>query len=213
MAIFSIQLPDGRVADIEAGDEASALRGAREWHAENPKQMEKRPSQGLMAEAGNLFTGNLDTEHPEAPEFQKAVMQGGISPEAAAAMPKGRDPQTLMGHVRRALGSTEFDAPEAPGPPDITGIMRSAITSDPAAQVDILKNNIPDLETRQDKFGNVMLRSKALGVNDWSYLNRPGMSARDLDEVGTQTLATLPFGGALGMGRGLLGRVCVFFDD
>ena len=36
MAVFSIELPDKRVVDIEAGDQATALRGAREWHQSNP---------------------------------------------------------------------------------------------------------------------------------------------------------------------------------
>lgn len=37
MRVFSIELPDKRVLDIEAADEATALRGAQEWHAANPK--------------------------------------------------------------------------------------------------------------------------------------------------------------------------------
>jgi hypothetical protein len=37
MAVFSIELPDKRVLDIEADDEATALRGAQEWHHANPK--------------------------------------------------------------------------------------------------------------------------------------------------------------------------------
>lgn len=37
MAVFTIQTPDGRELDIEAADEATALRGAQEWVAANPK--------------------------------------------------------------------------------------------------------------------------------------------------------------------------------
>jgi hypothetical protein len=43
MPIFEIQTPDGRTLDIEAGDEAAAIAGAREWYAANPdpkKQLE-----------------------------------------------------------------------------------------------------------------------------------------------------------------------------
>lgn len=39
MAEFDIQLPDGRVATIQAADQATAIRGAQEWHAANPIQM------------------------------------------------------------------------------------------------------------------------------------------------------------------------------
>lgn len=35
MAVFQVQVPDGRVLDIEAADEATAMRGAREWFATN----------------------------------------------------------------------------------------------------------------------------------------------------------------------------------
>lgn len=38
MAVFTIQAPDGRKIKIQAADEATALRGAQEWAAANPKQ-------------------------------------------------------------------------------------------------------------------------------------------------------------------------------
>jgi hypothetical protein len=31
MAVFSIQVPDGRTLDIEAADEATAMNGAQQW--------------------------------------------------------------------------------------------------------------------------------------------------------------------------------------
>lgn len=50
MGVYSIALPDGRTLDIEAGDEATAISGAKQWHASNPK-----PSSPLDDEAaGNL---------------------------------------------------------------------------------------------------------------------------------------------------------------
>lgn len=36
MSVFTIQAPDGRKIKIEAGDEATAMRGAQEWAAANP---------------------------------------------------------------------------------------------------------------------------------------------------------------------------------
>lgn len=88
--------------------------------------------------------------------------------------------------------------------PQPQSIMQSAITSDPKAQLDILRKNIPGLEARPDKFGNVMVR--APGMKEFAYLNKPGASSRDLDEVGTQTLATLPFLGMAAKGTTALGR-------
>jgi hypothetical protein len=35
MAVFSIETPSGKILDIEAPDQATALRGAQEWHAQN----------------------------------------------------------------------------------------------------------------------------------------------------------------------------------
>jgi hypothetical protein len=35
MAVFTIQTPSGKTLDIEAGDEAAAIRGAKEWEATN----------------------------------------------------------------------------------------------------------------------------------------------------------------------------------
>lgn len=41
MPVFSIELPDKRVVDIEAGDQATAMRGAKEWEASNPKPQQQ----------------------------------------------------------------------------------------------------------------------------------------------------------------------------
>src|SRR5690606_29671442 len=38
MPVFTIQAPDGRKIRIEAGDEATAMRGAQEWAASNPAE-------------------------------------------------------------------------------------------------------------------------------------------------------------------------------
>jgi hypothetical protein len=143
-------------------------------------------------------------------EFHVALQRAGRR-DGFALGPSGRDPQTFWEHARRALGSTEFDAP--PAPPgqslDMSAINRSAITPDPKAQLDILRRNIPGLESQEDRFGNIMLRAPGMGINDWTYLNRPGISGRDWEEIGTQTIATLPFGAAVGLGGNLLGRAAI----
>lgn len=148
----------------------------------------------------------------------------------AGVRDEGAEQPGLLSRVARGArdlvtGEDRTEFPEAPeflptyansrGPggtlPDLGSATSSAITPDPEAQFDILSKSIPGLQRKTDKFGNMML--KAPGVDDWTYLNKPGASARDLDEFGTQTLATAPFlgwmgkaGGALAtVGRGLVG--------
>lgn len=134
---------------------------------------------GFFAKVKDAFTGELRTEFPDAPEFASAIMKGGIRPEDEASL----------------------------GNFDLTAVSRSAISSNPAAQIDILRKSIPGLEDKTDKFGNVMVRAPRFGVNDWTYLNKPGMSGQDLNEVGTQVLATLPFLGAAGQGATIPARI------
>lgn len=127
----------------------------------------------------DAVTGSSRTEFPEAQEFLPAYMAS------------GRDPET--GNVNVGEGGI-----------NPASVMRSAVTPDPQAQLDILKKNIPGLESRLDQHGNIML--KAPGMDDWAYLNKPGFSGRDVDEFGTQTLATLPFLGLFGRGATLPAR-------
>lgn len=106
-------------------------------------------------------------------------------------------PEFLQAYAGAGMGRTE-------GQGDLTSLMRSKITSNPQGQLDILRKNIPGLEARPDKFGNIMVR--APGMKEFAYLNKPGASSADLDEIGTQTLATLPFLGVAGKGTTALGR-------
>ena len=129
----------------------------------------------------DAFTGESTTEFPDAQEFAPALMRGGVRPEDL----------------------------ERIGAFDLTGVNRSGITPDPKAQLDILRRNIPGLEDRQDRYGNVMLRAPQFGVSEWTYLNRPGLSARDGDEFATQTLATLPFLGMAGAGGNTVRQAAV----
>jgi hypothetical protein len=54
MAVFTIEAPDGRQIDIEAADEATAVRGAQEWAAANPaaKKIVGRPGKMDPAQGG-----------------------------------------------------------------------------------------------------------------------------------------------------------------
>lgn len=126
---------------------------------------------------GDLFTGSLRTEFPDAPEFGRALTD--------AANEAGRG---------------------TPAPLQVLGTL---VTPDPKAQVDILRRGIPDLEDRTDRFGNVMLRAPSAGVTDWSYLNAPGLSARDVGETLAQTAAFVPafrFAGGAATALGAFGR-------
>lgn len=87
----------------------------------------------------------------------------------------------------------------------VTATNRAAITPDQNAQVDILRKQIPGLETKADAHGNLMLKTPKM--TEWAYLNKPGFSSRDIDEIGTQTLAALPFLGVAGAGTGLATKV------
>jgi hypothetical protein len=130
--------------------------------------MSKPKPMGFLESIADVFTGKSRTEYPDAPEFlQAAIAAGNMTPEDIAA---NREPAWT---------------------PD--SVMRSAITSDQKAALDILKSQIPGLQSQTDRHGNLMLKTPMM--KDWAYLNKPGISARDLDELGTQTLATLPFMG------------------
>jgi hypothetical protein len=141
---------------------------------------------------------------PDTPEWQRAPAAAPTWGEWARDLFTGERrtqyPQAQE-FARAAVGNRELDVQSA--------ISRSAVTPDPRAQVDILRRNIPGLESMEDRFGNVMLRAPQIGVNEWTYLNRPGASWRDLDEIGTQALTTLPFGAAVGLGRNLAQRALI----
>lgn len=132
---------------------------------------------------------------------------------AAPAEPQFAPPEkTVSGFRDFFTGENRTEFPEmpeflqaAPKDVDLTAIMRSGISSDPKAQLDILRKAIPGLTARPDKYGNVMVKTPSMA--NWAYLNKPGFSSRDADELGTQTLATLPFLGLAGRGVGLGGKM------
>jgi hypothetical protein len=145
------------------------------------------------------------------PAVEKAKEQPVAAP---AAEPK--EGLGFWGTIKDAFtgdSRTEFkDAPEfeiaardAGDNEALGAVRRSAVTPDQNAQIDILKKQIPGLEVKTDTHGNIMLKTPQQA--DWAYLNKPGLSGRDVGEFGTQTLATLPFLGVAGMGRNLLRKV------
>jgi hypothetical protein len=92
MPVFSIELPDKRVIDIEAGDQATALRGAKEWHAANPK-----PAQGW----GEYFKG-LGREAVQGATFDFGN-ELGLTDRAASEQFSAENP--IASTVARIAGS------------------------------------------------------------------------------------------------------------
>lgn len=142
---------------------------------------------------------------------------GGAGEGAAAGVALAADPEAKTPFQRIRSAVTGYDRTEYPDAQEFTpalvsatkqpqpAAMGSAVTPDENAQLDILKANYPGLEIKRDKHENVMLR--APGMKEWAYLNKPGISGRDIDELGTQTLVTLPLAGLFGMGGSIPARV------
>jgi hypothetical protein len=181
MPIFEIGLPDGRTMEAEAPDEATALRGAQEWFAANPTP------------APSPKGSNQEVTTPGVIENMRRSVTG----EGRSEFPEAREfAQALPEETRRSLLGTDAQQANA----------LSMLSPDENAQLDILKSRIPGLESRRDAQGNLMLRAPQAGVADWTYLNAPGLSRRDLGEFTAQTVATLPFGGLIGRGASVVGR-------
>lgn len=82
MPIYTIGTPDGRELDIEAPDEATALRGAQEWSAANPmRNATPKPARAPQPEQPrNSFMGDVAG-------FMSNVNRGaGVGDEAAAGL-------------------------------------------------------------------------------------------------------------------------------
>lgn len=144
-----------------------------------------------------------------------------LSPAAAAppsAEPQFAPPEKNVGGIRDFFtgeNRTEFpDVPEfhteylksykptsiTPSAP-LAAINQSAISSDPKAQLDILRKAIPGLQARPDKYGNVMVKTPEMA--QFTYLNKPGATRRDFEEFATQTGAALPYLSVANMGKTL----------
>jgi hypothetical protein len=115
MAVFTIQAPDGRKIKIEAADETTALRGAQEWTAANPKvDPTSHPAFAAASEASGALTGKvsgLPSQRPtlgdEVMSFGRGVIEGipvagptlsdwrrGLDANIAALL-QGKDPEAL----------------------------------------------------------------------------------------------------------------------
>lgn len=183
--------------------------------------VEKPKEPGMFAKIADVFTGSLSTQYPDMPEFGAGYLVNGArnGPPGAApaeqpgalatfARTVGEDVSNLAGMVtnrqqtladrsaRDAAAAADTSLPDVSSLP---AVARTGITSDTDAHLDMLRGIYPGLEARKDSHGNVMVRPP--GYKDFAYINKPGVSARDIDELGTQTLATAPFLGTAGAGK------------
>jgi hypothetical protein len=187
---IDIQAPDGSIARFPDGTPDDTITdvmrrtfgGPADTRVEATPDMRPTVGKGGTPTLGQRlrdpFTGELRTDFPDAPEFAAALRAA-----------------ELAGNGSGGLGTR------------LNVRALSAVTPDPAAQLDIIKRAIPDVESRPDAFGNLMLRAPSQGVTDWTYLNKPGLSARDVDEFMAQTVPTLPFAPLYGAGRSIAARV------
>jgi len=122
LPVFTIQAPDGRKIDIEAADEATAMRGAQEWAASNPAAVGHVTRGGMgsgvqiptstydqgaaLTHQGPLgpasaFAATLNRAIPFADEFSAGLGAGldvltGRSPDLGSAWKSERDRQAGM---------------------------------------------------------------------------------------------------------------------
>jgi hypothetical protein len=71
MAVYTIGLPDGRKLKIEAGDEATAIRGAEEWFAGQGQSSEYEQALASASQMSQFAPGQ-DTAAPPLPSQQPA---------------------------------------------------------------------------------------------------------------------------------------------
>lgn len=73
MPVFDIETPGGKIVTIEAADEASAMAGAQQWHAQNagpslPQAIAKPFQERNAQEAAGVMAGNIIGGDPTAPK-------------------------------------------------------------------------------------------------------------------------------------------------
>lgn len=179
------------------------------WEVFDPagtELVEAAPPEKNVSPLRGAFTGENNTEFPQAREFSEAYSE--MMPRGAL---RGPSPEPGTSFLNPVKGSADGPiSPEEQATADQwmggrRAILQSGVTPDVKAQMDILRKAIPGLEARPDKFGNVMV--KAPGMKEFTYLNKPGVSGRDVSEFATQTAATAPFLGLAGRGLTTVGKM------
>lgn len=111
MPTYTIGTPDGRELDIEAADEATAIRGAQEWAAANPN---RKPAQkaaarpvidplGDVTGAWNSFIGGLKQDYQQfKADIPRKQKQGILESYGEALVNTPRDLGRTAGHIMEA---------------------------------------------------------------------------------------------------------------
>lgn len=99
MGVYSIELPDKRVLDIEAADQDTAIRGAQEWHAGNPQGPLGRLEQHDFGDAYRGANGEMIAVNPGT----DVVRDGFVYPRGSA--PNTRTESSLTQGMRGAARS------------------------------------------------------------------------------------------------------------
>lgn len=106
----------------------------------------------------------------------------------------------VTGRDRREPGVGEYTT-EFGDTGGVGGDLKTAagmlLSATPEQQAGILKNNLPNAEFRTDEYGNHLVKKEG---GDWEYINRPGLSMRDIANTVAQGAALFgPAKGALAL--------------
>lgn len=81
MAVYTIQAPDGRKIKIEAADEATAIRGAQEWTAANPKAVSLAGKVEPKGSTGETSTNVEGLNAQDSYDFALGRLREGLHPD------------------------------------------------------------------------------------------------------------------------------------
>lgn len=98
MPVFTIETPTGRKVDIEAADEATAIRGAQEWDAQQSKAEAPAPSgaiEGLQQGVSDLFAGPAETIKQFTPDMGMGA-DTALATAAQATAPNNYTPADII---------------------------------------------------------------------------------------------------------------------
>lgn len=143
MARYTIQAPDGRKITIEAGDEATAVRGAQEWAEANPAQP---GTVGQPSEAFNSATANASG----------MTLKGKVG-----ELPSRQDNRSVVDKLMDATGAT------------VNGLVNGIPILGPAAQnvTDAIGGTIAQIGTGD--FGPILTPEKHANSTAYDdYVNR-----------------------------------------
>ena len=115
-------------------------------------------------------------------------------------------PETRFPVISPIRELEEFDVPfemDSRQPKTAVGLMT---TFDPEREIEIIKKHYPETRFMQDEEGNILIDGTAYGGN-LGYLNKPGISRRDVMDFGGQMAAFTPAARTAGMVGGVGSRM------